>query len=313
MSSLLSRFFGSQREATVDAPPWLDRPDAAQMISVAKVSDEARQAAMDLVTKGFTVLRGMQDPATCARVIEDYYRFGLEHPDYVNANKDCMGREKRMVNFHRYSDAAMQLGTNPRLMEILDFLFAAEACVYTSLTFKFGTQQPVHRDTPHFATWPDGHFFGVWNALEDISPDAGPLFYYEGAHRFPVDVPAIWARAKLERPDFNEQQQLEYALDLYNGEVIQRAPDNGEHRLTSMKRGDVAIWHPQLPHGGSPANDQMASRWSMVFHVAPKDKQVHQHGSFFKSTGHAEPPPRYGFTEAYGRQIALAGEVAYQA
>jgi ectoine hydroxylase-related dioxygenase (phytanoyl-CoA dioxygenase family) len=291
--------------------PWIDHPNAAQLVSTAQIDDEVRAAAMDLITKGFTIIRGAQDPALCAQTITDYQRYCAENADYVAQNKDSLGRELRLVNFHHYSDAALRLGANERIMRILDFAFGAEAAIYTSLTFKFGTQQPVHRDTPHFATWPDGYFFGVWTALEDIAPEAGPLFYYEAAHHFEVDAAAIWGRVRQTMPHLSESEQLHQALEIYNGEVISRAPSNGVHRTAAMRRGDVAIWHPQTPHGGSPASDPMRSRWSIVFHCAPKDKQVHQHDSFFRHAGAAEPPPRYGFTEGHGRAVALAGGVAF--
>lgn len=312
MTNLLSRLAGGKQPSPLDSPLWIDRPDAAQIVSTANAPDEARQAAMDLITKGFAILRGLQNPAVCQQVIDDYYRYSQENAGYVDACRDEMGRERRMVNFHHYSDASMQLATNPRVMAVLDFLFGAEACVYTSLTFKYGTQQPVHRDTPHFATWPDGYFFGVWNALEDIAPEAGPLFYYEGGHRYAVDVAGIWREVQATRPDLNLQQQLDQALDIYNGQIIDRSPGQGTYRLADMKRGDVAIWHPQTPHGGSPAADQMRSRWSTVFHCAPKDKQVHQHNAFFMNAGGEEPPARYGYAESYGRKVALAGDVAFQ-
>lgn len=296
----------------LDTPLWLDSPDAAQRASAARVSDEAKQAAIDLATKGLTILRGVQDPEVCGQVINDFAIYCHKNPSLHAASLDEAGRERRLVNFHHFSDAAMKLGTNPRVMNILDFLLGARACVYTSLTFKYGTQQPVHRDTPHFATWPDGYFCGVWTALEDVDPEAGPLFYYEGGHRFPVDVAGIWQRIRAEHPDMDEGTALDMALDLYNGIVIDTAPQQGIHRITDMKRGDVAIWHPQLPHGGSLATDPSKSRWSMVFHCAPEMKQVHQHDAFFLNSGAEEPPARYGFTKAYGRKVALAGDVAFQ-
>jgi ectoine hydroxylase-related dioxygenase (phytanoyl-CoA dioxygenase family) len=296
---------------TLSSSPWINHPEAAQIVSTADIDDEVRRATMELITKGFTILRGVQDPTLCAAAIEDYQRYSVENADYVAANKDSLGRELRLVNFHHYSDAAVRLGTNPRVMQILDFAFGAEAAVYTSLTFKFGTQQPVHRDTPHFATWPDGYFFGVWTALEDIAPEAGPLFYYEAAHHYEVDPAAIWRNVRETMPHLSEAEQLRQALEIYNGEVIRRSPDHGVHRTAAMRRGDVAIWHPQTPHGGMPATDPMRSRWSIVFHCAPKDKQVHQHDSFFRHASGSEPPPRYGYTEAYGRAVALAGGVAF--
>jgi len=206
----------------------------------------------------------------------------------------------------------MRLGTNPRLMSILDYVFDAESCIYTSLTFKYGTQQPTHRDTPHFATWPPSYFVGVWTALEDVSADAGPLFYYEGAQRFPIDEGEIYARVQQDHPHLSEREQFAIALDLYNGVVITQAPSHGTLRTPCMKRGDVAIWHAQTPHGGLPANNPMASRWSVVFHCAPAQVQVHQHEAFFRNAGRTDPPPpRYGFRTAYGRKVAVAGEVAF--
>ncbi len=292
-------------------PLWIDQPDAAQRASVANVSPETKQVAMDLITKGFSILRGAQDPAICTQAIDDYHRYTRENETYVNQNKDAMGRDLRLVNFHLYSDAVMRLGTNPELMSILDFVFGAEACAYTSLTFKYGTQQPVHRDTPHFATWPENYFCGVWTALEDTPLEAGPLFYHEGAHRFPIDEAEIFEQVKRDNPDMPQREQLDLALDLYNGRVIEEAPNHGPVQIAEMKRGDVAIWHPQMPHGGSPATDQMRSRWCVVFHCAPTNVQVHQHEAFFQNAGREAPPARYRFKECYGRQIARAGDVAY--
>jgi phytanoyl-CoA hydroxylase len=290
---------------------WLDEPDAAQIVSTAAISETTRAALLDLITKGFTIIREAQDPALCEAAIADYDQYVSENAAYVAENLDGLGREKRLVNFHHYSPAAQKLGLNPKVLEILDYAFGSEAGIYTSLTFKYGTQQPVHRDTPHFATWPDGYFMGVWTALEDITPESGPLFYYEGAHRFEIDAAEIWREAQALYPDSPEHEQLSRALDRYNGRVIENAPLHGVRREAPMRRGDVAIWHPKSPHGGSPAADPMRTRWSIVFHCAPRAKQVHQHESYFRHAGRQEPAPRYGFREAEDRAIAVAGDVAY--
>ena len=224
------------------------------------------------------------DPALCRRVVDDYRRYVDENPAYARANLDALGHEKRLVNFHTWSSNAAEIGTNPRLMQLLDFLFGMEACVYTSLLFKYGTQQPVHRDTPHFATWPRGYFFGVWTALQDIDPDSGPVFYHRGAHRYAVDERRFLEEARARKPDAPEAEQLLLALDLYYGEIIRRSPAEGPVEIPKLAIGDVVIWHPELPHGGSPANDPELTRWSMVFHCAPVAVQVHQHTDFF---GHA--------------------------
>jgi ectoine hydroxylase-related dioxygenase (phytanoyl-CoA dioxygenase family) len=288
-----------------------EAPDALKRVDAAAVDPSIKQAARDIITDGVTVLRGWQDPALCAAVIEDYGRYADAHREYVAGNLDDRRHEKRLVNFHLWSESSALIATNPRVMAVLDFLFGQEASVYTSLTFKYSTQQPVHRDTPHFATWPRCQFLGVWTALEDIDPASGPVSYYRGAHRFRIDE-STFLRQALERlPDAPEPEQLALALDLYNGEVIREALKHGEKRITDLRRGDVVIWHPELPHGGEPADDPELTRWSTVFHCAPADVQVFQHDAFFLHAGPDAPPSRYGYLERHGRKFAQAGDIAY--
>ena len=291
---------------------WLDEPDALDRLAKSSADQGMKSIAQDLITDGFTVIRGAVDPKLCDQVVEDYAEYSRHNSSYVQENLDINGREKRLVSFHLWSEAEMKIGTNERTMEVLDYLFGRETCVYTSLTFKYGTQQPIHRDTPHFATWPESQFFGVWTALEDVHVDAGPLQYIPGGHRYRIDQADILRRVIAEFPDMPRGDQLMKALDIYNGEVILRSPNEGRPlQVAALRKGDTAIWHPQLPHGGYPAANPDLSRWSVVFHCAPTDVQVHQHDRFFSHQGDTPPPPRYGFREAFGRKIAVAGDVAF--
>ena len=297
--------------ASKRAPPLLMREDALDTVERADAPPAFKSAARALVTEGIAIIRGAHDRALCARTIADYERYAAENRAYVQANLDSLGHEKRLVNFHLWSANAARIGTDPQIMALLDFLFGMEACVYTSLTFKYGTQQPVHRDTPHFATWPRGYFLGVWTALEDIDPDAGPIFYHRGGQHFAVNERAFWDEARQRSPDAPESEQLLLALNLYNGEVIRRATALGNSIIPELRAGDVVVWHPETPHGGSPARNPERTRWSIVFHCAPASVQVHQHQDFFRRAGGDEPPARYGFTRANDRQIAAAGGVGY--
>jgi phytanoyl-CoA hydroxylase len=260
---------------------------------------------------GITVIRGCNEHSICNSVISDYEEFSDKYHDCVLKNLDAFGHEKRLVNFHLISDAAKKIATNEKVMMILDALFGNRASIYTSLTFKYGTQQPVHRDTPHFATWPRRKFVGVWTALEDINPKAGPLFYYPKAHNFELDPRKYMLEAKERLPNSSQKDQLYLALDLYNGEIINTAPLISSPVEVDMKAGDTVIWHPELPHGGKPVIDNSLTRWSIVFHCAPEDIQVHQHDAFFQNYSDTPPPKRYGFTSFGDRKIALAGEVAF--
>lgn len=291
---------------------WIDSPDALERLAARQLDPEVSTALRDLIKDGVAVLKGVHSPATCSAVIEDYQDWSAQNAGYVSANLDALGRPFRLVNFHLHSPNARELSMNERVHGVLDAMFDSRSCVYTSLTFKFGTQQPVHRDTPHFATWPESHFAGVWTALEDVRSDAGPLFYYKGAHRMRVDHPLEFMRRANERqPHGAPHEKLFLALDLYNGAVIKGVQEYGTPTTLPLEQGDVVIWHPEMPHGGSRADDPMKSRWSIVCHCAPERVQVHQHQTFFQHRGPEAPPPRYGYLDRHSRKIALAGDVAF--
>lgn len=292
-------------------PGWVDQPGALDALAEVKLQDWQRKGLEELVRNGFTVLPSMISASLCDEVLADYRAWVTERADYVAHNRDELGREKRLVNFHLASNAAMQVATDRNVMEFLDLFFGERAEVYTSLTFKYGTQQPIHRDTPHFATWPPNRFCGVWIAYEDVSADAGPLMYIQGGHRFDVDELAIYQEASKALPDSSVREKVDNALDRYNGKIIENSPQHGELVIAPIHKGDVAIWHSQLPHGGSPARDQMATRWSMVVHCSPESIQVYQHDQFFTHPGPQPPPPRYGHIEAFDRRVSVSGETAF--
>lgn len=292
---------------------WLDEPGAPERLAQRSEGDQELAAiGKNMIEKGFTVLPGAIASEACDRVVADYGQYIRDLGDEVENHKDKAGRLLRVVNFHLTSPAAAAIGTDPHLMRVLDFLFGARAAVYTSLYFEYGSQQPIHRDSPFFETFPRNLFFGVWVALEDISADAGPLMYVPGGHRFECDPHKIYndVVARLgssAAPDLLVNE----ALEQYYGDIIRASAQFGEPVRVPLKKGDVAIWHPQLPHGGSPAINPDLTRRSMVFHCSPASKQVYQQDVFFAHRGDS-PAERYGFTTINGREVALAGGTVFQ-
>jgi ectoine hydroxylase-related dioxygenase (phytanoyl-CoA dioxygenase family) len=186
-----------------------------------------------------------------------------------------------------HSDVARRIGLNPRVLAILDAAFARPAAICSSLLFEKGSQQAIHRDTPFFHTKPANQFFGVWTALEDVTPGCGPLAYYVGAHRFDLDAGKI-----------AEALRGQATITMFNTyiEELQQACRHQGFPFTHadfMHKGDVLIWHPQLPHGGSPITRPGATRRSIVFHYMPEGCSVHGIETFFNGVGgDAENPVR---------------------
>jgi len=202
----------------------------------------------NLHTDGLVLLRGAIRPALCDQAVADYHGF-VASADQAEQWSDEYGLHSRLSNLHLASDALCAVVTARPVMRLCDRFFEARTAVYSSLFFERGSEQAVHRDDPFFHTEPRGRFLGIWVALEDVNEDQGPLFYIPGGHRQEIPIPSA---------------------DLYNPVDEYYAQLKGSTQPLIARKGDVAVWHPFLPHGGSAIKRPGASRLSAVFHVVPE-------------------------------------------
>lgn len=227
--------------------------------------------AGDLEKNGYAHLSGVLTAAECEAICRSF-------DDYVEANREeadrflmSTQRHSRLTNLHLASDAARAAIAKPRVMQALDAFFGDRAFVATSLFFEQSSEQAIHRDTPFFHTKPRNLFPGVWFALEDVHPDSGPLQYYPGGHKLVIDA------IKVESHD-----QLGGAFAEYNRRIAAAVEEQGIPReIAIIKKGDCFIWHPELPHGGTPIRQPGMTRKSMVFHCAPESETMYGIEEFF--------------------------------
>ena len=90
---------------------------------------------------------------------------------------------RRIVNLHSKLSSAKPLFSSNTALATTDYFFDESTTLYTSLFFERGSGQDCHRDTPYFWTNPGYGYFGVWLALEDVKPDAGPLIVVPKSHK----------------------------------------------------------------------------------------------------------------------------------
>jgi phytanoyl-CoA hydroxylase len=279
---------------------WLDRADALRELERRTEDPFLREHARNMIRDGVTRVPGAVAPELCDSVAAAFRRY---REDSSQAASFRDGHHTRLSNFHLASSEALDLGLHPRALRLLDFLFGRRAALCNSLTFNKGTQQELHRDSPFFHTQPEGLFFGVWIALEDVSQEAGPLlYYYPGGHRLRIDRLAI-----AERHPGASSKEL---FDAYSAEVRRRCERSGlaEARATTMRKGDMLLWHPQLPHGGSPLVDPRLTRYSIVFHYMPEGTAIHGMDAFFSASFPTTPNP---LRTERGRQLLAHGQARF--
>ena len=156
------------------------------------------------------------------------------------------------------------LAVNETILSLLGTLYGRQAIPFQTLNFPVGTQQHFHSDAVHFSSIPERFMCGVWIALEDIHPDAGPLEYYPGTHRWPIYT--------YEHIGGNYEPGQRASQDLFHGAWRELLEGSGIPRETFLaKKGDALIWCANLLHGGAPQLDPARSRWSQVTHYYFED------------------------------------------
>ena len=148
---------------------------------------------------------------------------------------------------------------NKRIIEILSNVYGKKAFPFQTLNFPAGTEQPSHSDHVHFDSIPKRFMAGVWLALEDITEENGPLFYYPGSHNWP----ALYNT----EVGFHQTGNTAPHYDRFPKAWDQYAEKLGvKKHFFFAKKGQCLIWASNLVHGGSPQKNKMLTRMSQVTH-----------------------------------------------
>jgi len=242
---------------------WLDIGDSAILAPQKEGFDEfptaVQHGIINWSRKGYMILEGFFDAASCDAVNAEISQLQEKGTlVFTNGNK--------LMFANRRSELIKKMASTPALAAILGFILDKEVRAFQTINFITGSQQRAHSDSIHMTTYPLGYLVAAWIALEDISPDSGPLFYYPGSHKLPF----------LLNSDFNEgantlrlgKKNYSDFEDIIEELVQQRGFE--KHELLARK-GDVFIWHANLVHGGAPVIDHALTRKSMVVHFYATD------------------------------------------
>ncbi len=168
----------------------------------------------------------------------------------------------RFMDLHNLSQAGKALSLHPGIVAFLGHVFQDTVVAMQSLTFQHSTEQSTHQDFAYVRAQIPSHLAATWIALEDVHPDAGPLFYYPGSHRIEK---FDWGNGLYLTPE-SSKGEGEFATFL-----DQKCAESGLQReVFYPKKGDVFFWHAALAHGGSPVINPELTRKSYVTHYSSK-------------------------------------------
>ncbi|MGO9918278.1 MAG: phytanoyl-CoA dioxygenase family protein [Isosphaeraceae bacterium] len=238
---------------------WIDRPDAdarvPEVLSRHGLGSRYVEHLRHFVNEGYLVLDDFVPREWCEQVNRD-----LE--SLIGSGTLQYDRKgQRVEKLFEHSKATRDLWSHVEILKILSAIFDDVALPCQTLNFIHGSQQDAHQDLIHLTPFPAGMMCGVWIALEDIHPDAGPLVVYPGSHRLtrlyshtvPVD--------KVRGDDWAA------FVSEYSPRLMNLINDAGlEPFYYTPKAGSVLIWHEVLAHGGSHRKNDNLTRRSMVSH-----------------------------------------------
>lgn len=245
--------------------PLIESPLFPALAPSLDLTREETRIANELHERGFAVFE-FPDPVLADRIERIQCRLGpLFEIDFANPESDKTQSLRRIQDAWDQDDDVRAIAANPQVLALLSKLYGRSAFPFQTLNFPVGTQQDVHSDSVHFSSLPERFMCGVWLAMEDITADSGPLFYYPGSHRWPIITNAMIGRR-------GSGSDLTSAQDPFAPAWNALCDATGAQQETFLARkGQALIWCANLLHGGSVQNDPRLTRWSQVTHYFFED------------------------------------------
>jgi phytanoyl-CoA hydroxylase len=306
------QFENSVRNAV--APWFMDENQVSKRLGA--LSSDVRPHAEELIRDGVTKIRGSISKEICVDLIKRFKAFAKANPEKFAKYLDRDGHYPRIINLHAALPELQSLFIkNKKALDVQRAMFDAPPSLYTSLFYERGSAQDFHRDTPYFSTRPEYFYFGVWVALEDADERNGALKVIRGGHKIPEsDRAAIVTKIFPNGDVSNPLNPLasNSLWDAYQADVRALCNAAGlKEELLTAEAGDTIIWHPQLPHGGSPIGDLRRSRFSLVMHTTPLGVPVYHMDKFFRPDVPAPLDSGYDYVERDGVYVAQHNAVDF--
>jgi hypothetical protein len=244
--------------------PLIDSPFFAEIAADGQWDAETRRVAEALHRDGFAVIDFPEpDLDRLAADIAASLFDGLPWEDWRAGRLDALDRAS---DAWRTNASVRRIAANAEVAALLSRIYGRAAFPFQTLNFPIGSQQAPHVDLIHFASAPENFMCGVWVALEDVAPGAGPLVYYPGSHRWPVFYNEHIGRPAPFADRIGDQVEM---FDQVWAEL--REHFGVEPVAFHPRKGQALIWAAGLHHGGAPHTDRTRTRMSQVTHYFFED------------------------------------------
>lgn len=300
---------------------WIDAPNAEDQIQgrleIGHITEDEAALLRRFREDGYVILNSAIEPALLKKAkeaLERAYEGGYENlkfecnsitRDHIAWRDEINGYPSKALDIHMFSADLRNLMFADQVRRFLNILFECQPYASQSLGFLRGSAQESHQDSAYVAYTVPRQFAASWIALEDVTANAGELFYYPGSQYVPDYLYGERYKSASEaRRNNYPAQALSKEIREHVATLDSRAAEMGISRQAFMaKAGDVLIWHADLAHGGLPVSKDV-TRKSLVTHYCPRflaplyseagGRTCHQHqtGAWFTSGIYPGMTPR---------------------
>ena len=255
---------------------WIHASDAlqtlARKIELGVLPEDVGAQIRSLIEHGYVQLPAAIDAATVDRfraLFDSVWTApprGLQYIDGSGVVGDVTPVQRdeivRVVGLHTHSADGPELVFPPALYRLLHAVYERPPVCFQSMSFRHGSQQPIHLDTAYLPLAPDPmSLLASWIALQDVEPGSGELIYYEGSHRLDQFLFGGRSKTMSDAPDAHGAF-LEYLAAECERRGLQR-------RTFRPRKGDILVWSADLAHGGDRVVQSGLLRRSLVCHFMP--------------------------------------------
>ena len=292
-------------ESQLASSLWVDGPDAQAVLQQAHrkgaVSSNEAAALSHFIDHGWMVV-DLELGRNATRSVDQFFRnawrkrpkellakhesvkAGVPTPmshfpaDWVDPSTGLPHQAgTKILEAHSHSKALSNLLRHPKLFRMVELVLDDVGVATQSLLFSHGSKQALHRDPWFVPTNPASTMLASWVAMEDISPNSGPLAFIPGSHRLP------W-KLLDGTGDILFADASPLAIEEHKRHLFQEVKDKGlkvEHFVP--RRGEAILWHAGLIHGGSEVKDATKTRKSFVVHYDKLRNHPSKTTGFFPS------------------------------
>lgn len=241
--------------------PWVESPFFYREFAKKSITDEEADLAFKFHRDGYIII----DLGLTDEFIKDLKK----DIDMLNEEEDVVVQDKgyhyskgkRIFEGWKRSVLIRQLALNERVLDILRVLYDREPYPFQTITFNYGSEQPLHSDTIHFDTIPHRWLAAAWVALEDVGKHNGSLKFVPKSHKLP---PYDFQDLGLPMQHFGHQFEAYNIYEEFVEDLVEA--HDLEVKTLECKAGQALIWASTLLHGGIPVEDKNSTRYSNVTH-----------------------------------------------